>query len=59
MELALEEAKSAKDALDFGQTPDIVLFALEKALADLDMIDARGASEEIVSTIFSRFCVGK
>ncbi len=57
--LALEETKSAKEALDFGQTPDIVLFALEKALADLDMIDARGAGEEIVNTIFSRFCVGK
>ncbi len=57
--LALDEAKGAKEALDLGQTPDIVLFALEKALADLDMIDARGASEEIVNTIFSKFCVGK
>jgi len=57
--LALEEAKSAKEALDFGQTPDIVLFALEKALSDLDMIDAKGAGEEIVNAIFSRFCVGK
>ena len=57
--LALDEALSAKEALCFGQTPDIILFALEKALADLDMIDAKGASEEIVSTIFSRFCVGK
>jgi len=57
--LALEEAECAKEALEFGQTPDIVLFALEKALSNLDMIDAREASEEIVSTIFSRFCVGK
>ena len=57
--LALDEARSAALALDLGQTPDIVLFALEKALSDLDMIDARGASEEIVNTIFSRFCVGK
>ena len=57
--LALEEAECAKEALDFGQTPDIVLFSLEKALSNLDMIDARGASEEIVNTIFSRFCVGK
>ena len=59
IELALEETRNAKDALDFGQTPDIVLFSLEKALSDLDMIDAKGASEEIVNTIFSRFCVGK
>ncbi len=57
--LALDEAECAKEALELGQTPDIVLFALEKALSNLDMIDAREASEEIVSTIFSRFCVGK
>ena len=57
--LALDDAKEADEALKFGQTPDIVLFALEKALSNLDMIDARGAGEEIVSAIFSRFCVGK
>lgn len=57
--LALDEAESAKEALALGQTPDIVLFSLEKALSSLDMIDAKGASEEIVNTIFSRFCVGK
>ena len=57
--LAIEETENAREALSFGQTPDIVLFALEKALAELDMVDARGAGEEIVNTIFSRFCVGK
>ncbi|MBO5312494.1 MAG: tRNA uridine-5-carboxymethylaminomethyl(34) synthesis GTPase MnmE [Clostridia bacterium] len=57
--LALESVSEAKEALDLGQTPDIVLFALETALAHLDMIDAREAGEEIVNAIFSRFCVGK
>ncbi|MBQ7226313.1 MAG: tRNA uridine-5-carboxymethylaminomethyl(34) synthesis GTPase MnmE [Clostridia bacterium] len=57
--LALDEAEEAKGALTFGQTPDIVLFALEKSLSALDIIDAREASEEIVSSIFSKFCVGK
>ena len=57
--LALDEAREAQEALNLGQTPDIVLFALEKSLSSLDMIDAREASEEIVSTIFSKFCVGK
>ena len=57
--LALSETESAKEALELGQTPDIVLFSLEKALSNLDMIDGREASEEIVNTIFSRFCVGK
>lgn len=54
--MAVEEACSF---LDMGQSPDIVCFALERALACLEQIDARGVSEEIVSQIFSRFCVGK
>ncbi len=57
--LALEDTREAEEALRFGQTPDIVLFALEKALSNLDMIDARTTGEEIVNAIFSRFCVGK
>jgi NAD+ kinase len=57
--LALDGAYEAKDALLFGQTPDIVLFSLEKALSSLDMIDARTTGEEIVNAIFSRFCVVK
>ena len=57
--VALDEALASYEALSIGQTPDIICASLEKALASLDMIDARGASEEIVSAIFSRFCVGK
>ena len=57
--LSLDAVEEAVEALNFGQTPDIVLFALERALGELDMIDARGVGEEIVSAIFSRFCVGK
>ena len=57
--LALESITQAKEALQFGETPDIICFTLEKALSELDMIDARETSEEIVNEIFSRFCVGK
>ena len=57
--LALTKVQEAKEALDFGETNDIVCFSLESALSELDMIDARATSEEIVSEIFSRFCVGK
>ncbi|MBO5440776.1 MAG: hypothetical protein J6A53_08990, partial [Clostridia bacterium] len=57
--LALESIIQAKEALEFGETPDIICFTLEKALSELDMIDARETSEEIVNEIFSRFCVGK
>ena len=57
--LALHKVNEAKTALDLGETPDIICFSLENALSELDMIDARATSEEIVSEIFSRFCVGK
>lgn len=56
---ALDSITEARDALLFGQTSDIVCFTLEKALSELDMIDARETSEELVNEIFSRFCVGK
>ena len=56
---ALEKATEAKEALMLGQTPDIICFSLESALSELDLIDKREVSEEIVSAIFSRFCVGK
>ena len=57
--VALEKALEAKEALIFGQTPDIICFSLENALSELNMIDRREVSEEVVSAIFSRFCVGK
>lgn len=56
---ALDIVSEACAFLDMGQSPDIVCFALERALASLEEIDARGISEEIVNQIFSRFCVGK
>lgn len=57
--VALEKCLEAKEALTFGQTPDIICFSLEAALSELDLIDKRGVSEEVVNAIFSRFCVGK
>ena len=58
-ESALAKALEAKGALLFGETPDIICFSLESALSELNMIDKREVSEEVVSAIFSRFCVGK
>ena len=58
-ETALERALEAKGALNLGETPDIICFSLESALSELNMIDRREVSEEVVSAIFSRFCVGK
>ena len=52
----LEEAAAAMDA---GEPADGVCTLAEEALANLSLLDGRGVSEEIVSEIFSRFCVGK
>ena len=56
---ALEKTREAIYALNIGETPDIVCYSLEVALSELEMIDAKAVSEEIVDSIFSRFCVGK
>lgn len=40
-------------------TPDAVLTDAEEALDALGELTGRTAKEEIVSRIFSRFCVGK
>ena len=59
VKLALEKTSEAMALLRIGESPDIVCFALEEALASIEQIDARGISEQIVDQIFSRFCVGK
>jgi tRNA modification GTPase len=46
-------------ALRDGMTPDAVLSDVEDALNALGELTGRTAKEEIVETIFSRFCVGK
>ena len=49
----------AREALETGFTPDAVLTDAEEALDALGELTGRTAREEIVSRIFSRFCVGK
>ena len=56
---ARDAVRRAKDALDSGLTPDAVLTDAEEALDALGELTGRTAKEEIVSRIFSRFCVGK
>ncbi|MBR5515116.1 MAG: tRNA uridine-5-carboxymethylaminomethyl(34) synthesis GTPase MnmE [Clostridia bacterium] len=56
---AKESMENAKRSLMDGYTPDIASMELELALACLGEIDSRKASEEVVSAIFSRFCIGK
>ena len=56
---ARDAVRRAKDALENGLTPDAVLTDAEEALDSLGELTGRTAKEEIVSRIFSRFCVGK
>ncbi len=49
----------AAEALDAGLTPDAILTDAEEALEALGELTGRTARDEIVSRIFSRFCVGK
>ena len=56
---ALEAVSSAKQALEAGLTPDAILTDAEDALHALGELLGKTVSEDLVSTIFSRFCVGK
>lgn len=56
---AAEAVDRAREALAAGFTPDAILTDVEAALDALGELTGRTAREEIVSGIFSRFCVGK
>ncbi len=56
---ALAAVERAAAALAEGFTPDAILTDAEEALDALGQLTGRTAREEIVSRIFSRFCVGK
>lgn len=55
---AKEQLTAALGALD-GFSQDVAGLDMEQALAILEEVDGRTASEEIVNEIFSHFCVGK
>jgi tRNA modification GTPase len=56
---ARDAVRRAKSSFDGGMTPDAVLTDAEEALDAIGELTGRTAKEEIVSRIFSRFCVGK
>ncbi len=61
-EAVLRASKSAAlsaGALEAGLTPDAALMDAEQALEALGEITGKLISEEIIKTIFDRFCVGK
>lgn len=56
---ARDAIRRAAEALRSGLTPDAILTDAEEAMNALGELTGRTAREDIVSTIFSRFCVGK
>ena len=55
----LDCVNSAINALTLGVYTDAVASEIELALGAIAEVDGRSVSEEVVSEIFSRFCVGK
>ena len=56
---ALSAVAEARSALRIGMTPDVVLTDCEAALEALGELNGKHIREDLVDTIFSRFCVGK
>ena len=56
---ARELLAESASALRRGEPTDAACTLAQSALESLTRLDGRGVSEEIVATIFSRFCVGK
>ena len=56
---AWNAVREARSALRIGMTPDVVLSDVENALSALGELNGKSLREDLVSTIFSRFCVGK
>ncbi|BAL01810.1 tRNA modification GTPase MnmE [Oscillibacter valericigenes Sjm18-20] len=56
---ARDAIRRGLEALESGLTPDVILTETEEAMNALGELTGRTAREDIVSAIFSRFCVGK
>jgi len=56
---AITHIGSAIDSLEAGFTQDIAGMELEMAMSHLGNLDGRKITEDVVSNIFGRFCIGK
>ena len=56
---ALAAVDRAQGALSAALPPDVILTDAEEALAALGELTGKSIREDLVATIFSRFCVGK
>ena len=56
---ALSAVAEARSVLRIGMTADVVLTDCESALAALGELNGKQVRDDLIDTIFSRFCVGK
>lgn len=56
---AAEAVKNAISAVAAGVTPDVVGVELERALGAIYELSGKNVSDEVISEVFKRFCVGK
>ena len=56
---ALDFLKAALKAMEYGNTPDIVLTEVEGAMQAIGELNGQTVREDVTDRIFERFCVGK
>jgi tRNA modification GTPase len=59
LQKARENVRRAVDALDQGMTGDFLSIDLRSALKELGTITGEITNEDVLDSIFSRFCIGK
>ncbi|MDZ7681009.1 MAG: hypothetical protein U5J63_04670 [Fodinibius sp.] len=59
LEKAQRDVRSALQALEQGMTGDFLSIDLRSALKNLGTITGEITNEDILDSIFSRFCIGK
>ena len=56
---ALEACRQVIDGLKTGVSPEFLSMDMRMALSELGKIIGTNISEDIISAIFSKFCIGK
>ena len=59
LKTAVTYLDASLDALENGETPDIVLTELEGAINAIGLLTGASITADVTNRIFSRFCVGK
>jgi tRNA modification GTPase len=59
LQQTLADLEKALDGIKAGMTMDVVSIDIKSAAENLGYITGHQVSEEIVTNIFERFCIGK